>query len=200
MQEKTDLRGKSTRNYEIQFPDFYYSESEDGWFCKTCVSFASSARDERPFIDTPGGFGDHPSHRAALHLASARHKQSILNKQAFNELRNNHSKVYKLLVDASLSNEIATINQNRFVIKSFFRVIHFMVIKNWGYTQNFKDVIEFIGNCGGNELKTHLLSSLKNALYTSPVYISRFIGVIDDYLKLSIARIVARKVFHLYCR
>lgn len=28
------------------------------------VSFASSARDKIPFIDTPGGFVDHPSHRA----------------------------------------------------------------------------------------------------------------------------------------
>ena len=28
------------------------------------VSFASSARDKIPFIDTPRGFVDHPSHRA----------------------------------------------------------------------------------------------------------------------------------------
>lgn len=113
---------ETTRNYEIQFPNFYYSAFEDGWFCKTCVSFALSDRDKRSFINTSGGFGDYPSHKAAL-LGSTTHKQYILNKQAFNELRNNHSNVYKLLVNASLSNEIATTNQNRFVIKSFVQVI-----------------------------------------------------------------------------
>lgn len=58
-----------------------------------------------------------------------------------------------------------------------------MVITNWGYTQNFEGVIELIRNCGGNELKTPFLSSLKNT-YISPVYISKYIGVIDDYLTL----------------
>ena len=59
-----------------------------------------------------------------------------------------------------------------------------MVITNWGYTQNFEGVIELIRNCGGNELKTLFLSSPKNTLYISPVYISKYIGVIDDYLTL----------------
>ena len=85
-----------------------------------------------------------------LRLGCAGHKQSILNKPAFNELHNNHSNVYKLLVNASLSNEIFTTNQNHFVMEFFFRVIHFTVTKNWSYTQNFKDVIQLIINCGGN--------------------------------------------------
>ena len=99
-------------------------------------------------------------------------------------LHNNHSNINRLLVNASLSKQIATTNQTHFIIKSIFWVIHFMVITNWGYTQNFEGVIELIRNCGGNELKTLFLSSPKNTLYISPVYISKYIGVIDDYLTL----------------
>lgn len=78
---KTDLCQKSSRHYKIQFPDFYYSVSDDGWFCENCASFASSTRDKRAFTDKPGGIGEHTSHEAALPLGSARHKQSILSKQ-----------------------------------------------------------------------------------------------------------------------
>ena len=104
--KKDDLRRKSTQKYELQFPDFYYTSSMDGWFCKTCSSFAPKSGKERAFIDIPGGFRDHPSDRAALHLKSKCHKLSVLNKQAFYELRKNHADVYKMLVDASLSNAV----------------------------------------------------------------------------------------------
>ena len=179
--ERDDLRRKSTQKYELQFPDFYYTSSMDGWFCKTCSSFAPKSEKERAFIDIPGGFGDHLSDRAALHLNSKHHKLSVLNND---ELRKNHTDVYKMLVDASLSNAVAKTTQNQFVIKSFFRIIHFMVIKNWAYDNNFKDLVELIGNCSGSEIKTHLISSPKNTLYTSPLYISKFIDIIDKYIKL----------------
>lgn len=75
-----------------------------------------------------------------------------------------------------------------------------MVIKYWGYTQNFKDVIELIDNCDGNEFETHLLTCPKNILYTSPVYRSKFIGVTDDSLKLPLLASLREKAFHLYYR
>ena len=127
--------------YELQFPDFYYTSSMDGWFCKTCSSFAPKSGKEKAFIDITGRFGDHPSDRAFLHLNSKRHKLSVLNKQAFDELRKNHTDVYKMLVDASLSNAVAKTTQNRFAIKLFFRIIHFIVMKNWAYNNNFKDLV-----------------------------------------------------------
>ena len=68
-----------------------------------------------------------------------------------------------------------------------------MVITNWGYTQNFEGVIELMRNCGGNELKTPFLSSPKNTLYISPVYISKYIGVIDDYLMLPLLALLREK-------
>ena len=62
-------------------------------------------------------------------------------------------------------------------------------------TQNFKDVMGLISNCCGNELKTHLLSSPKNVLYASPVYISKFIGIIYNYLKLPLLASLQDKYF-----
>ena len=99
---KDDLHRKSKQEYELHFPDFYYTSSMDGWFCKTCSSLALKSGKERAFIDITGGFGDHPSYRAALHLNSKCHKLSVLNKQAFDELRKNHTDVCKMLVYASL--------------------------------------------------------------------------------------------------
>ena len=45
------------------------------------------------------------------------------------------------------------------------------------------------------ELKTHLLSSPKSTLYTSPVYISKFIGVIDYYPKPTLLASLQEKYF-----
>ena len=59
-----------------------------------------------------------------------------------------------------------------------------MVIKNWAYTHNFKDMLELVSQCGGDKVKTHLLYGPKNALYTSPEYIEKFIAVINDYINL----------------
>ena len=66
---------------------FFYLSSLNGWFCKVCTNFAPLGNQERPFIEIPSGFGDHPTDRSSLHLCSKRHQQSVLNKQAFNELR-----------------------------------------------------------------------------------------------------------------
>ena len=61
--------------------------------------------------------------------------------------------VYRLLVEARLVSQVDKSNQTRFVMKTFFRITHFMIIKSWGYTHNFQDV-KLISDCGGNEVKT----------------------------------------------
>ena len=75
--------------------------------------------------------------------------------------------VYKLLVEASFANQVEKSSQYRFVMKTFFRIAHFMIIKGWGYTHNFQDVVKLVNDCGGTEVKMHLISSPKNAIYTS---------------------------------
>ena len=100
--EKRDLRLKSFENYEKDFPDFYYSYADQGWFCKVCASFASGSG-KRPFIEIPGKFADHPTERVNDYLSTQRHKTAIQNKQAFKELSKRDSNVWKLMRDASLA-------------------------------------------------------------------------------------------------
>ena len=66
---KVDLRVKTTSKYETMFPDFYFSASNNSWYCKTCPNFATGTG-LRAFIEKPGGFGDYPGDRVALHLNS----------------------------------------------------------------------------------------------------------------------------------
>ena len=80
--EKRDLQLKSFEKYEKDFPDFYYSYADQGWFCKVCASFASGSG-KRPFIEIPGKFADHPTEQANDHLSTQRHKSAVQNKQAF---------------------------------------------------------------------------------------------------------------------
>ena len=77
--EKRDLRLKSFEKYEKDFPDFYYSYADQGWFCKVCASFASGSG-KRPFVEIPGKFADHPTERANDHLSSQ--TQNCRSKQA----------------------------------------------------------------------------------------------------------------------
>ena len=193
--DKINMCFKMRKKCKLQFRDFFYSSSLNGWFCKVCTNFAPLGNQGRPFIEIPGGFGNHPTNKSSLHLRSKRHQQSVLNKQAFNELRANNMDIYKLLVEASLANQVDKSNQNRFVMKTFFRIKHFMTIKNWGYTHNFLDVVKLVSDFGGKEVKTHLISSPKNAIYTFPQYIGKFINIIDDYIKLPLLALLREKYF-----
>ena len=78
--EKRDLHLKSFEKYEKDFPDFYYSYADQGWFCKVCASFASGSG-KRPFIEIPGKFADHLTERANNHL-STQETQNCRSKQA----------------------------------------------------------------------------------------------------------------------
>ena len=96
------------------------------------------------FIEIPGGFGDHPTDRADLHLWSKRHQQLVLNKQAFNEFHAKSTTIYKLLVEVSFANLVDKSNQNCFLMKTFFRIAYFIIMKNWGYTHNFLEVVKLV--------------------------------------------------------
>ena len=89
-------------------------------------------------------------------------------------------------------------NQNLFVIKSFFRVIHFLIVKNWAYTHNFKDLVDLISQCGGMEVRKHLDFGPRNAQYTSPEYVGKFVTVINDYIELPLLASLRSKCFTFY--
>ena len=43
-----------------------------------------------------------------------------------------------------------------------------MVRKNWAHTHDFKDLNELMAECGGREVRVHLLTATKNATYILP--------------------------------
>ena len=54
--ETSDLRKMSHKNYEKQFPQFYYSATEDGWYCKICSSFSDVRITDQAFVNKAGTF------------------------------------------------------------------------------------------------------------------------------------------------
>ena len=140
-----------------------------------------------------------PTSRASLQLRSKRDQQWVLNKQAFNKLCAKNTVVYKLLVEASLANIVVKSNQDCFVMKTLFKIAHFMIIKYRGYKHNFQDVVKLVKDCQGNEVKTHLISTPKNTIENSPKYVRKFIHVIYDYIKVSsTSSVIKRKTFHFF--
>ena len=73
----------SHKSYEKQFPQFYYSATEDGWYCKICSSFSNIRITDQAFVNKAGTFGNHPTNRSNKHLSSARHQERLRNKQAY---------------------------------------------------------------------------------------------------------------------
>ena len=196
-EKERDLCLKSFEKYEKDFPGFYYSHVDQGWFCKVCASFASGSG-KRPFIEIPGKFADHPTERANNHLSTQRHKTAVQNKQAFKELSKRGSNVWKLMRDASLANDTLKFSNARFVIKSFFNIMYTLVMRNWAHTCNSKELVELISKCGSKELKTHLLTDAGNANYMLPEYISKYISIMNDYIKNPLIKSLAKQEFTFF--
>ena len=85
---------------------------------------------------------------------------------------------------ATIATEIQKQKNNRFVIKSIFRITWILISKNWAHTYNFGILAELVSECGGKELQNHLLTSAKNASYMSPDCLQKHIQIMDDYLKI----------------
>ena len=86
--------------------------------------------------------------------------------------------------EAALSKKIYVTATNHFVIKSFFQITWLLIKKNWAHSHNFKSIVELVAASGGEEIKKNLLHAPQNANYMSPEYISKYIQIMDDYIKL----------------
>ena len=149
---------KSTEKYGTLFLDFYFSASQNGWMCKICTSFATGQGDHA-FIERPGNISDHPTERFTDHLKTKQHKDALSNRRAYLEICDRGTDIWKLAQEASLALTATKIDRNRFVIKSFFRIVHSMIIKKWAYTHNFHDVADLISQCGGKKISSNLIIS-----------------------------------------
>ena len=162
-------------SYEICFPDFYFSSVENGWLCKICCSFSHGNAGNRAFVDKPGKLGEHPLAKFSDQLNSNRHKLSVKNKQCFKEMSIRNTNVWQLAFNASLQSGETKRQNNRFILKCFFKITFLMIRKNWAHIHNFRDIIELVVDCGAKEISSHLLTAPKNAKYLSPLYASKYI-------------------------
>lgn len=101
-------------------------------------------------------------------------------------MSNRRTNVWKMLKEASYAQEIQKTATNRFVIKCFFRITHLLINQKWAHTSNFKNIVKLVADCGGEEVKTHILNAPKNAMYMSPLYVSKYIDVMNSYIKDSL--------------
>ena len=170
-------------SYEIRFPDFYFSSVENGWLCKICCSFSHGNAGNRAFVEKPKKLGEHPSARFSDHLNSNRHKLSVKNKQCFKEMSNRNANVWQLAFNASLQSGETKRQNNRFILKCFFKITFLMIRKNWAHSHNFRDIVELVADCGAKEISSHLLTAPKNAKYLSPLYVSKYIETMSNYIK-----------------
>ena len=136
------------------------------------------------FVNKAGTFGDHPTCNANRRLQTQGHKDVVSNKLAFNNLSKWWTDVWKRLEEATLSKEISVTATNCFVIKSFFRITWLLIKKNRAHSYNFKSIVEVVAACGREEIQKHLLHAPRKANYMSHEYISKYIQIIDDHIKL----------------
>ena len=149
-------------SYEIRFPDFYFSSVENGWLCKICCSFSYGNAGNRAFVDKPGKLEKHPSARFSDHLNSNRHKLSVKNKHCFKEMSNRNANVWQMAFNASLQSGETKRQNNRFILKCFFKITFLMIRKNWAHSHNFRDIVELVADCGAKERSSHLLTAPKS--------------------------------------
>ena len=106
--------------------------------------------------------------------------------------------MWKLFQESSLSQSVKKLSTNCFTIKSFFHITHLLIKKNWAHTRNFKDIVELIADCGGKEVRRHLLNAPKNANYMSPQYIAKYIGIMNRYLEVPTLTSFRQNKFAMY--
>ena len=76
------------------------------------------------------------------HLNSNRHKLSVKNKQCFKEMSNRNANVWQMAFNASLQSGETKRQNNRFILKCFFKITFLMIRKNWAHSHNFRDIVE----------------------------------------------------------
>ena len=131
-------------------------------------------------------------------ISSARHQESLKNKQAYDELSKKNTNVWKFLKDTSLSQAALKTTNNHYVIKCFFRVTFLLAKKHWAHTYNFNSLVDLIVKCGGKEVETHLLTGPKNTSYMSPLFIAKYISIINHYIEEPLLASLRANKYSLY--
>ena len=73
-----------------------------------------------------------------------------------------------------------------------------MIRKNWEHSHNFRSVVELAADCGAKEISSHLLTALKNAKYLSPLYVSKYIETMSNYMKQPLLENMRSNLYSFY--
>ena len=65
-------------------------------------------------------------------------------------------------------------------------------------THNFRDIKELVADCGTKEISSHLLTALKNAKYLSPLYVSKYIETMSNYMKQLLLENMGSNLYSFY--
>ena len=70
--------------------------------------------------------------------------------------------------------------------------------KHWAHRHNFDSLVDLIGKCEGKEVETHLLTTPKNANYMSPLFIAKYISIINHYIEEPLLASLCDNKYSLY--
>ena len=112
-------------------------------------------------------------------------------------MSNRNVNVWQMAFDASLQST-ETKRQNGFILKCFFKITFLMIRKNWLHSHNFRDIVELVADCGAKEISSHLLPAPKNAKYLSPLYVSKYIETMSDYMKQPLLENMGSNLYSFY--
>ena len=73
-----------------------------------------------------------------------------------------------------------------------------MIRKNWAQSHNFRDIVQLVTDCGANEISSNLLTALENAKYLSPLYISKYIETMSNYMKQPLLENIRSNLYSFY--
>ena len=73
-----------------------------------------------------------------------------------------------------------------------------MIRKNWAHSHNFRDIVELVTDCGAKKISSYLLTALKNAKYLSPLYISKYIETMSNYMKQPLLESMRSNLYSFY--
>ena len=150
------------------------------------------------FVDKPAKLEEHPSARFSDILNSNLHKLSVKNKQCFKEISNRNANVWQMAFNASLQSGETKHQNNRLILKCFFKIKFLMIGKNWAHSHNFRGIVELAADCDPKEISLHLLTAPKNAQYLSPLFVSRYIETMSNYMKQPLWKNMRSNLYSFY--
>ena len=73
-----------------------------------------------------------------------------------------------------------------------------MIRKNWVHSHNFRDIVELAADCGVEEMSSHLLNCTKKCKIPFPLYVSKYIETMSNYMKQPLLENICSNLYSFY--